>query len=341
MNRSLQARPRGTSGFLRLPLLAFAVLPAGNAGEPQPAVPASATSQAPVFFLRDGGQVAGSPQFESLRVETAYGALTVPRAELVEVRFALRLKPELKARIEAALTRLGDEDFDAREAASADLEAVGAPAVPFLREALQSPIEEVQSRAAEILKAIETSAEKKAEGPESARGSDDEVVTTRMTIRGRVAEETFAIATPFGRLEVTATDVAAIQFGAVRPVRAKVTVAAQNQAPTKWLDTKIDIQKGQVLKIAASGQITVRNYGISSGPGGNTDWSGHGSFGNFPMLSLVGKVGRNGKPFLAGASYRGKPSESGRLYLAVVPFTPHPMGASGAYQVTVQTQSGQ
>ncbi|MGQ9590855.1 MAG: HEAT repeat domain-containing protein [Planctomycetota bacterium] len=330
-----------TSGFLRLPILASALLSAGNAGEPQPAAAASETSQAPVFFLRDGGQVAGSPQFESLRVETPYGALTVPRAELVEVRFALRLKPELKARIEAALSRLGDEDFDVREAASADLEAVGAPALPFLREALQSPVEEVHSRAAEILKAIETAAEKKAEGPESARGSDDEVVTTRMTIRGCVNQESFAIVTPFGRLEVAAADVAAIHFGAVRPVRAKVTVGAQHQAPLKWLDTKIDIQKGQILRLAASGQISVRNYGISSGPGGNTEWSGHGSFGNLPMLSLVGKIGRTGKPFLAGASYRGKPSEAGRLYLAIVPFTPNPTGASGAYQVTVQTQPGQ
>ena len=91
------------------------------------------------------------------------------------------------------------------------------------------------------------------------------------------------------------------------------------------------------MKIAASGNISVRNYGIVSGPAGNTDWSGHATFGNFPMLSLVAKVGKKGKPFLVGANFSGRVKGQGRLYLGVVPFSPYPTGAAGSYQVKVNT----
>lgn len=302
-------------------------------GEPKEAKP----EKPPVFHLRDGGQIAGQPQIESLQVETSYGRLVIPRNELVEVRFALRVQPELKAKIEAALARLAAEDFDEREAATEELEAVGQPAIPFLKEALKSPVEEVKSRAAEILKAIE-SRQDKSSPAQSAATSEDEIVSTRMTVKGRVLQEQFEVQTAFGKLTVAATDIAMLQFGAVKQIRAKVTVTAQNQAPGKWLDTKIDLTKDQTLRISASGQISVRNYGIVSGPAGNTEWSGHGSFANLPMLSLVGKIGKNGKPFLVGASYRGRCIADGRLYLAVVPFSPYPSGASGAYQARIQTE---
>jgi len=59
-----------------------------------------------------------------------------------------------EADIRALIAKLGDDSFDVREKASADLSLMGAVAEPFLREAAKSGDAEVRLRAAECLKSI-------------------------------------------------------------------------------------------------------------------------------------------------------------------------------------------
>lgn len=312
-----------------------------EAADATAAIPeAPVASDRPLFHLRDSGRIAGDPVMETLRVETAYGLLAIPKDQIVRVRFARRLAPELEARIETLIGQLGSEDFDTREAATVSLQEIGAPAARFLRKAVRSDSEEVQNRAKSILAEIpaETGGGR-GDGSESSlppvSGSDDEVVTARMTIRGKVLADDFRVQTRYGELRVALGDLAGITFQSLLPSETKVDVTAQHQAPGNWADTRIDLLKGQRFKIAASGNINVSNYGIVAGPTGNTDWSGHATFGNFPMLSLVGRVGKRGEPFLVGSAYTGKSKSEGRLYLAVVPFSPYPQGAQGTYQAKV------
>ena len=57
------------------------------------------------------------------------------------------------------------------------------------------------------------------------------------------------------------------------------------------------------------------------------------------MLSLIGKVGKKGNPFLVGTGYKGKAKSSGRLYLAIVPFRYNPGGVSGKYEVKIKVSA--
>jgi hypothetical protein len=50
--------------------------------------------------------------------------------------------------------------------------------------------------------------------------------------------------------------------------------------------------------------------------------------------ALVGRVGKNGKVFLIGDSYRGKPGEAGTLYLSIVP-SAWGNASQGEYTVTI------
>ena len=54
------------------------------------------------------------------------------------------------------------------------------------------------------------------------------------------------------------------------------------------------------------------------------------------MLSLVGKIGRKGTPFLIGANYKAITRAGGTLQLGVIPFRTN-YTATGTYKVRVTT----
>lgn len=295
----------------------------------------------PVFHLRDKSRIAGRPKLKSLEVETHYGALSIPLDQLVRVRLARRLPAELKARIESLIKQLGDEDFDKREAATTGLKEIGAPALDALRKAAKSGDDEVKNRADGIIGGLAAEAKPPQASDDDSMpqltGTEDEITTTRMTVKGQINIEEIELETQYGDLRIAVSDLSGITFRISGPSMTKATVSCQNQPPQNWLETKVEFEKGQKIKVEATGQVTVRNYGIVSGPDGNRDYSGHATFNNFPMLSLVGKVGKKGEPFLIGNNYSGKVRGQGKLYLGIVTFSPYPGGAVGSYQVKVHS----
>jgi hypothetical protein len=306
---------------------------------PSPDAKADDAKSAPIFYLRDNSKIAGMPKLEALEVETQYGTLKIPRDQLVRIRLARRIDTALREKISQLIVDLGHDDYDKRDTATKALGEIGAPALDFLRKAAKSANEEVKNRASILIGQIDEKASSKgSEGEDSLpeiSGSEDEVSTARMTVRGSIRSEEFVIESRYGDLRVRLADLTGIVFRRSAAAAARIDVPAQNQPPGNWFDTKIDVDKAERLKIEATGQVSVRNYGLIAGPDGNREWSGN-SFGNFPMLSLVGKIGKRGQPFLVGNGYTGKARGSGRLYLGVVAFSPYPGGAAGSYQVKVQ-----
>jgi len=336
-----------------LPLAALLLAPASSSAEEAAPPPESAKAtpagdaaskakrQAPVLHLRDKSRISGTPKFEGVTVETQYGTLTVPRDQLVRIRFVRRIPTELRDKIQQLINDLGDADFDKRDAATSSLREIGAPALDLLRKAAKSTNEEVKNRAGVLVSEI---SEKQSSTQSSEDdlvpqlgGSDDEVVTAKMTVKGHVQLDEVLVESNYGELKVSVGDLTAITFRSAGPSAMKVNVTMQHQPPSNWLDTKLDLEKGQKVKIDASGQTNVRNYGIVSGPEGNRDYSSSGALGNFPPLALVGKIGKRGQPFLVGSSYTGKAKTGGRLYLGITTFTPYPAGAAGGYEAKVHT----
>jgi len=293
----------------------------------------------PIFLLRDKSRVTGTPQLEQLLIDTKYGELAIPFAQLARIRFAMRIDPSVQKRASELIKLLGDDDFDTRETAMANLLAMGPAVIELLRAAATSDDEELQNRAALLVSELEEKQRNEQSDDEASarvRGTDDEVQTDRMTVRGRVLSERFTIDSKYGRLEIDVADLLAINFKPTGESEKSVDVEATCQPPGSWLDTKIDIEKGQRLQILASGQTSVPDWGLSSGPAGNTQYSGN-TFGGFPNLSLVGKIGKKGKPFLVGASYKVKSKARGRLLLAIVPFQYDPGQTSGKYIAKIHT----
>jgi len=312
--------------------------------DPSKAKEAEKEGSQPVFYLRDKSKIAGAPKFESLEVNTQYGTLSIPRDQILKIRFARRVAPELKAKIDGHIADLGNEDFDKREAATEALREIGIQALEALRAAARSTSEEVKNRASslveEIAKRTPEASPLSDETVPGLSGTDDEVTTIRMTVKGLIPLDQFSIESRYGELKVATADLSGVVFRSTGPQGLKIDIAPSYQPPGNWLDTKFDVEKGQRLKIEASGTVNVRNYGVSSGPDGNRDWGGT-TFQNFPMLALVGKIGKRGQAFLIGTNHTSKTKAAGRLYLAVVTFSPNPGGANGSYKVSVQASGGE
>jgi hypothetical protein len=289
----------------------------------------------PIFYLRDGSRVASRPTFDAICVATRYGTLRVPTEDIVRIHFSRRVDPALRKEIESQITRLSSDDFDEREDATALLRKIGASALPALRRAAESDSEEARNRAESLLDDIgaDESGSPAAGDDEMAPSKDenDIVVSRRFTIKGRVLEKSFPTASRYGPLEFEVADVIGINFRYGARVSESLTVSGQNTVPANWVNTKIQLFKGQRLEIRASGQLYISNYNLTSGPAG---CSRTGSYKSFPSLSLIAKVGKKGKEFLVGASYRSKAPAGGVLYLGVVPYRRYT--PTGSYRVKVE-----
>jgi hypothetical protein len=310
-----------------------------KAAKPGEAAEAGPAAASPLFFLRDGSKVAGFPAFDVLHVETRYGLLKVPATEILSLRFVPRIGNELETEVRRQIERLGSDDFDVREDATDRLRKIGLPALTQVRKAASSEDEETRNRAELLLADIQT---KLAESVKDdgdiapAAGDDDEVLSRRFRIKGRVQEEKYRVTTRYGELEFDVADLIGIDFRVEGKDAASLTVSATRTAPNAWVSTRTTVVKGQRLRITAAGSMQVADYNLTVGPAGTTRY-GTGTFGSFPMLALVGQIGKNGKPFLIGASYRGKASAAGTLFIGVVPFRRN-LEATGAYKVKIETE---
>ncbi|MBI4606823.1 MAG: hypothetical protein HY721_33070 [Planctomycetes bacterium] len=274
----------------------------------------------PMFRLRDGTRLAGTPDLKVLSVATPYGKLTVPVPEVVRVRLAAAEDPQLAGRIAESVKGLSSEEFDKREEAMAALREIGLPALEALKKALVSEDEEVKTRAEKLVSEIEEQVEDEDEtaslvGP--IAGEEDEVVTLKFTVKGRVEEESFQLATRYGSLNLSRKDIVSIVFRDSPHATVTFQVPAGTFAgANKWFDTKLAFAQGERLHISASGQINLEQYGQTTGPEGTSNISGN-QLGSFATGALVGKIGEKGQPFLIGTEHDASSNAAGNLFLGI------------------------
>lgn len=304
--------------------------PAGRAPARDKEEAAKAT--AADMILADGSTVRVTLVAANVELETKYGKLTVPAADVQRIEFAFRLADDVGRKIAAAVKRLGDTSFEEREAATKELRTIGLRAYPALEVAAKSADAEVARRAATLLEEIR----EKVSADDLTFPKKDRVQTAEFTAVGRIISPGLRVQTAyFGEADLKLGDLRLFQaVGATGESRLTVDAAKFGGAPNQWLETAVTLERGATLKVVASGQVdlwpaepgqymtTPRGYGAGPRPG------------NLGGGSLVGKIGANGTPFLVGDKYEGKASASGKLYLHI---TPSPWGnpSTGTYEVKV------
>jgi hypothetical protein len=263
-------------------------------------------------YMQDGTYLKGLLDMNEFEVETEYGKLIVPRDQVVKIRIGKNANTDLKEKIATLIEELGDQEFKIREAAKEKLSALGAVALKELREAARSEDPEVKRSAETLVKSIE-----EAMPPDTEEIiDDDEIVTMKFTIRGKLLIEEFVITTRYGVMRAEKKDVKAIVVNQPSALAVTVTVSgASNAGNTNMKDSGVDVKKGDKVIITASGNVFIRSWGINVGPDGDSNYGQH-----FPPIAagaLMGKLGQNGPLFSIGSSHQFTADRDGRLYLAI------------------------
>jgi len=294
----------------------------------------------PIFLLRDRARIPARPAFETISVRTRYGILKIPREQLISVRFAPRIDPTLEKKTAALVKRLGSSASPEREAAADALVNLGEPVLATLKRLAPGAGEEVRPEILAVVSRIEKTGVKKTRGAGKYNGTMDEIHTELMTFRGEILTEGFPLKTRYGELLIKAVDLESIRFKADGRTNRVVHVAPSFQPSGAWFDTRMDVGKNKLLTIKSSGETSIGSWNLTADPDGTNRYSTFKSNQGFPMLSLVGKIGKSGKPFKAGKKYRLRSRAAGRLYLAIQPFDYEPAGVDGQYRSVITITDG-
>jgi hypothetical protein len=302
---------------LLAPLAPLILLGAVRAQDTEP-VEAAPTEPPPhAVELRSGTVLVGRIEPSNWRVATAFGELTVPVVEIRRVRFGRRAQPERLARVEEAVKNLASAVPERRDHARASIVQEGIFAVPSLRAAVKTHDDpEVKRIAAEILKELDPD-------DEAVVPDDDQVDTARFSVLGQIQLDAFKVnVKELGPLVVKRGDVEGVRSVAPDDSR-KITVAGTNCWPNGWLETKIKVEKGEKLKVSASGTIFFPNWGQAFTPDGNQNM---GMMNGMMVGTLAARVGPKGTIFRLGSNFNGAMPASGTLQLILniqAPDQPH------------------
>jgi hypothetical protein len=139
--------------------------------------------------LADGSESKVRLLTEEIVITTPYGQLKVPVAYARRIEVGFRYPEGVEKRIGAAVARLGDADFKAREAASEELRRLKAWAYPALKRAAGSEDLEVSTRVGRLLREMKNTAP----AEQLQRSDRDIVVTPSFTIVGRLQAQALKV----------------------------------------------------------------------------------------------------------------------------------------------------
>ncbi|VTS03075.1 Uncharacterized protein OS=Pirellula staleyi (strain ATCC 27377 / DSM 6068 / ICPB 4128) GN=Psta_2577 PE=4 SV=1 [Gemmata massiliana] len=276
----------------------------------------------------------------ALVIATRYGKLMVPVAEVRRLEFGFRYPDGTEVKIDKAIADLASPEFRTREDAEQTLANIGQFAVPALRRASKSEDAEVNRRSKTVLKLLES----KLALDQLELRDHDTIETAEFTIKGRMDISALKVRTKyFGDATVRLSDIrtfrSVVSASASEFALDAAKYAKMNQAD--WLETAIEVSAGQQLEVTATGKIDQWPQGpgqYMSEPGGLPGHAGGGVVvGGMPRIGVpgqvVGRIGANGTPFVIGASYKGKVTENGKLYVRISP-SPWNCDSTGAYKIS-------
>jgi hypothetical protein len=272
---------------------------------------------APELRFADNSSVRLALLQDKIEVQTRYGKLIVPLADIRTIDFAVRVPADVTRRLEAAATDLASEDVQTRAKASAELLALKELAWPVVQGLAKSTNKDLARRAIELQEKLHSQL---SEEQRNMRAYDV-VRTDAFTINGTILGTGLKARSPyFGEVEVKLANLRSYRRMRANDMDRELVVNAAKyglQQPRTWLDTGIELDGETGVSIKASGEIDLQggNGQFKSSPAGN------GQFGNrgetFLPGALVGRIGEKGPEFLIGDHHDSRSGERGKLYLRI------------------------
>lgn len=335
--------------FLFLSALLALPVPAASAADDPPVPKRTTDPTAHEVKFADGSTIRLNLMEVSLVVNSKYGKLTVPMSDVKRIEFGFRYPEGMKEKVEAVVADLSSSEFKARDKASKDILTYGEFALPALKRAMKGDSPEAVRRATEALRKLEESLPKEV----LELREYDVLHTADGPVRGTVETPGFKAKTKyFGETTLKLADIRDLravgaggsdQFNLEAAKYAKLRWAA-------WYDTGFEVSGEEPLEVTAGGKIDQWPQSPGQYPAGPNGSSGFvvgpdagpgvgfpgGPGGQFKSGALYAKIGEKGTPFLLGESYKGKPTDKGKLYVIIAPSHWGNENCTGEYNVKVK-----
>ncbi len=274
--------------------------------------------------LLDGSIITGELSVDEITVETEFGPLTVPVANIRSIVPGLDSSTGTASQIEKQIEDLGSDDYQVREKAHKDLVKWGTRIRGELTRYTNDDNAERKRHITEILKEFDELAEDYDEFDEGQRPREwirgDTVVTTEFTIVGRVAQSSFDVASKYGTLTVKLADIRSADrpTGSKPEIRRNVNVDGNSLAQRGFKSSGIRVEAGDKISITAEGQVVMSPWGSnqSSTPDGAANFGWYIP-NEIPTGALVAQIGNSGKIFKVGSKHTFTATKSGTLNFAV------------------------
>ena len=272
------------------------------------------------FHMWDGSIVAGEVRVDGISIKTEFGVLEVPIQRIQTLFPGLNSFPELNAKIEKLVERLGDKDFDIREKSHRELASMGMQIRNEIAKFEDGGSAERKKRLAAIKQEINEALDNFDEEDSTADRSmirGDSVKTPEFEIVGKILQENFKIKSKFGELSVNLSDIkmAERSFNETKEtVKKNVTVGAEKFFQRQPVSTKIRVNKGDKISIKADGVVQWTNWSSTSTPEGLPN---QGQFQGIQSGTLCARIGSSGKIMKVGSKGEWTAKQNGILYLGV------------------------
>lgn len=304
-------------------------LASGACAEDDPPKAEEETKKAPVdpdvlrVHLMDGSQLGGKLGAKEIEVETSFGQLKIPVANIRSLTPGLGSHPKVTQDLTTLIEKLGSPVFGERESAQKSLLEMG-PSVRLQLERFSNDADtERKTRVKALLEEFDQIEADAAE--EEATGAHkmierDTVETTDFTVVGRILQQDFEIISKYGSINAKLSDIRRIERGiAEKEELQKVVTVDGNAIIHRGLkDTGIRIERGDRITITAEGNLQMTPWGNQavSTPEGAQNYGWYVA-NKIAGGALVGKVGKTGQVFKIGSKYSGAAESAGTLQLAI------------------------
>src|SRR5579863_3792024 len=274
------------------------------------------------LHLMEGSVVTGRLSTDTVTVETAFGKLEIPVANIVSFTPGLDSHPEEAKRIGRLIQQLGSNGAAERDAAQRALTDMGKSIQPELARYAQDDDTERRSRIQKILAELEESEDDDELDPLAAKPwlAQDSLETTLFTVVGKISPQMFELQTQFGPLKVAIGDIrrGERELDLKPEVKKQLFVTGENLIQLTMQTSGVRIGRGDKVQITADGRLTMTPWGNNafSTPEGSEQFQWYLP-NQIAGGALVARIGTTGKVFKVGSKHSFTATRAGILYFGI------------------------
>lgn len=283
--------------------------------------------------LKDGNIVTGATKTTNVTLITEYGKLEIPIKNVTSIELGLYPDYAQKSKILNLTKQLSNSNKEMREKAYKEIVELDAATVPLLEDVVYSTEFEVGEfsdyslmSAINEMKAIHNI-------PNNYKTKDIVAIDYEYNMGGKYEFQNVELKTDYGTLTIPRNKIEKIDVmfydasegEGMKTFKLFATTHISGNNNGGWLKTGIMVKNGQPIDIISNGEVTLASLsGNKYKPDGSykgvssEDYAGGTATSTYPAYgNTVFKIGETGTVTSAGASYKGKATASGMLYISI------------------------